>query len=279
MKLLKNAKPLTPVLILSLLGVLLSLYLTFNHFFSESLKFCITGKECDIVQQSSYSSLMGIPVALVGVLGYATIIATIFSSLSGRIKWILLFIFSTVGVSFSVYLTYIEIFEIKAICSFCVISALLMLLIFYFVLNTANSMLPKLSFINIFVFALVIFSIVFVGTHLLYSLSPPTYAEHASTSSSDFQMKLAKHLTQKGAIMYGSFKCPHCNHQKRLFGNAFKYIRYVECHPKGPNANPSFCLAKGIRRYPSWEIDGRFYEGMLSLEQLAKISRYKMRKD
>jgi glutaredoxin len=75
--------------------------------------------------------------------------------------------------------------------------------------------------------------------------------------------------------MYGSYQCPHCTTQKYLFGEkAFKYINYVECHPGGKNANPALCLEKGITRYPTWEINGRFYVGAMSLQRLAEISGY-----
>jgi protein-disulfide isomerase len=81
-------------------------------------------------------------------------------------------------------------------------------------------------------------------------------------------------MADHGAVMYGSFKCPHCNLQKEMFGGAFRYIKYVECNPKGENADPSLCLAKGIMNYPTWEIDGKFYEGAMPLEQLSKITGY-----
>ena len=96
----------------------------------------------------------------------------------------------------------------------------------------------------------------------------------ASSGANDFQTGLAKYLGKTGAVMYGSFQCSHCNQQKRLFGSAFKYITYVECHPKGQNANPSLCLAKGIMNYPTWEIGGRYYEGAMTLAKISEISGY-----
>lgn len=87
---------------------------------------------------------------------------------------------------------------------------------------------------------------------------------------------LAKHLQKVGAKMYGAYWCPHCQHQKELFGNpAFsRYINYIECDPRGQNAKPALCRTAKIEGYPTWEINGKFYPGTQSLEDLAKLSGY-----
>lgn len=261
---------LIPILILSLMGIIVSAYLTYHYFNTEDVAFCITGEDCEIVKESKYSSILGIPVAVLGILGYFSISLATISSFTKRRKWMLLFFLSTAGVAFSAYLTWLEFFKINAICSYCIVSALLMLSILGFVLSIMNSMHPKSSALNILFTGLVIFSVVFMGSYSIQSSS----ADSDLGPSDPFQTGLAEHLGSQDAKMYGSFKCPHCNQQKELFGEAFSNIRYVECHPRGENANPSLCLAKGIRRYPTWEINGRFYEGMMPLKQLAEISGY-----
>jgi len=268
-KLSKN-KNLIPVLVLSLSGILISLYLTYTYYSTSGFSFCITGQDCEIVKESAYSSMMGIPVALIGVIGYIAItIVTLFTFTKKR-KWMMLFVLSTTGVAFSAYLTYIELFRINAVCSYCVLSAVLMVVILLLVLSMLGSMHPGTSLSNLLIIALVIFGVVVTGAHSIQSSSTMKDLE----PSSEFQKGLAEHLGNIGATMYGSFECPHCNHQKELFGQAFSYIDYVECNSRGENANPSLCLAKGIRRYPTWEINGKFYEGMMPLKQLAEISNY-----
>ena len=75
----------------------------------------------------------------------------------------------------------------------------------------------------------------------------------ARRESSDQSIALAKKLTKEGAVMYGAFWCPHCKRQKELFGReAWKYINYVECAPKGYGANPVVCLQKEVDGYPTW---------------------------
>lgn len=59
----------------------------------------------------------------------------------------------------------------------------------------------------------------------------------------------AKCLTEKGAVMYGAEWCSHCKEQKAIFGDSFKFIKYVEC----PD-NTKLCLDNGITGYPTWII-------------------------
>lgn len=97
----------------------------------------------------------------------------------------------------------------------------------------------------------------------------------ASTEDSSFDAalieKLALFLKEKGMVMYGADWCPHCQEQKKEFGDSFKEIDYVECDAKGPDANPDECVAQGIEGYPTWIYQGTKYPGIKSLSELAKI--------
>ena len=73
--------------------------------------------------------------------------------------------------------------------------------------------------------------------------------------------KFAKCLAEKGATMYGAEWCGHCQDQKNMFGDSFKYINYVEC----PN-KPDICLNAGIKGYPTWIINGVLYPGVQVLK-------------
>src|SRR3989344_9302749 len=82
----------------------------------------------------------------------------------------------------------------------------------------------------------------------------------------------AKCLTEKGVVMYGAFWCPHCARTKARFGSAFKYIKYVECDPKGDAQQAELCISKGIERYDTWDfVNGERYDkGEPSFELLAE---------
>ncbi len=78
----------------------------------------------------------------------------------------------------------------------------------------------------------------------------------------------ARCLAEKEITMYGADWCPHCQNEKARFGNAFKYVPYVEC----PD-NPKLCLEKGVEGYPTWMFpDGTKFEGELGLEGLSKAT-------
>ena len=96
----------------------------------------------------------------------------------------------------------------------------------------------------------------------------------ADTASTSYEKQLAEHLTAQNATMYGAFWCPHCADQKELFGKAVKYLPYVECDPDGEDPQPQLCRDKNIAGYPTWEIDGEFYPGTRSLQELARLSGF-----
>jgi uncharacterized membrane protein len=116
------------ILVIALIGTVEASYLTYVHYYGLSALPCF-GKHaghssCLTVQSSVYAKLAGIPVALLGLLGYLAILASVFvRGESGRAAG---FCVALIGCGFSFYLTYREIFTIKHICEWCVGSACLM---------------------------------------------------------------------------------------------------------------------------------------------------------
>jgi len=107
----------------AVLGLGVAGYLTYAHYAGIDPA-CGIAHGCSRVQASDWSDLAGIPVALIGLLGYLVIFATLFvPGERGRLAAVGL---SWVGFGFSIYLTYVEIHEIDAICQWCVASALCM---------------------------------------------------------------------------------------------------------------------------------------------------------
>jgi uncharacterized membrane protein len=106
------------------LGVGVAGYLTYVHY-AGLQPFCAGGSHgCERVQSSSYASLAGIPVAVLGLAGYAAIaIALIAPGERARLAAAAL---AVSGFGFSAYLTYLELFVIDAICQWCVASAALL---------------------------------------------------------------------------------------------------------------------------------------------------------
>ncbi len=85
---------------------------------------CVAGGGCQTVAESSYSHIAGVNIAVFGIVGYVALLATaFFASDYARFGG---FAVALGGFGFSVYLTYLEIFKIEAICQWCVASAVLM---------------------------------------------------------------------------------------------------------------------------------------------------------
>lgn len=90
---------------------------------------CIAGGHgCQTVAESAYSHLAGVNIAIFGIVGYVVLLAC--ALLRGDGPRLAGFAISLIGFGYSLYLTYLELFTIDAICQWCVASAVLMTLLF-----------------------------------------------------------------------------------------------------------------------------------------------------
>lgn len=113
------------VAILGVVGLGIAGYLTYVHY-ADVEPVCATGS-CAEVQASEYADVGGVPVALIGLAGYATILATLL--VPGELGRAATALFGLAGFGYSAYLTYLELDVIDAICQWCVASAVVMTLI------------------------------------------------------------------------------------------------------------------------------------------------------
>ena len=90
---------------------------------------CIAGSSgCETVANSTYSHLLGVNIAVFGIVGYVLLLAmALWHGDGARMAG---FGISLAGFGYSVYLTYLELFKIEAICQWCVGSAVLMTILF-----------------------------------------------------------------------------------------------------------------------------------------------------
>lgn len=116
------------IALLALVGLFVSLYLWLNQLVGGEIK-CGTGG-CDVVQASRWARFLGIPVAFYGVAGYSAILAIALfalrpAALGSRRPLLWLAVLATGGFLFTLWLTYLELFVIHAICRWCVASAVI----------------------------------------------------------------------------------------------------------------------------------------------------------
>jgi thiol-disulfide isomerase/thioredoxin len=110
-----------------------------------------------------------------------------------------------------------------------------------------------------------------IGVVTLLVLGGITFYSYRQDTAPGALDAFAACLVEKGATFYGTFWCPYCQSQKKLFGNSAKHLPYVECStPNGKEQLP-ICTEKGIKGYPTWEYaDGSRDGGKVTLERLAE---------
>jgi uncharacterized membrane protein len=119
---------------LTVIGLLVSVYMTIYKITSND-NMCIGSKDCSVVNASRYSEVYNVPVAVIGVAGYAAILAVLllerkagFLQQNGSMVF---FGLSLTGFLFTLYLIFVEVALIKAYCPFCITSQVAMTLIFF----------------------------------------------------------------------------------------------------------------------------------------------------
>jgi uncharacterized membrane protein len=105
-------------------GIAVSALSLRHHYATSATSFCTFGQSfnCDLVNRSEYSTFLGVPVALLGILGYAAILWLATWYRSNPDAPALLLIGSLVGLGFALYLTYIEAYVLLAWCILCLSS-------------------------------------------------------------------------------------------------------------------------------------------------------------
>jgi uncharacterized membrane protein len=116
------------MLVLSVIGLGVATYLTIIHYAGINPA-CTAGQSCVKVQTSQWSKVAGIPVALLGLIGYIGITASLLVPDREESRLATLGL-TLIGFAFSAYLTYRELFSIHAICEWCASSAVILTVLF-----------------------------------------------------------------------------------------------------------------------------------------------------
>jgi uncharacterized membrane protein len=250
---------------LSIAGILLTSYLTWTHWIGSSVKGCAVGSSCDIVLSSTWATLLGLPTSAWGLFAYITLAGIAFIKRVDR-HWQAAWFVTFFGVLYSAYLTTVSLTILHSACPYCLTSLALMTTLFVLTTLQRPATLANFTWSSWLTKTAPPAAAVILLLHLNYSgiLGEPPAAE-------DPQVRmLAIHLTQSGAKMYGAFWCPHCLQQKSYFGASAIRLPYIECTPNGQSGPQSpECKAAAIQSYPTWIINGKRIEEVLTLKQLA----------
>lgn len=135
----KNAKKASQIMLL--FGMAVALFLTYHHYvllYNPSTSFCSISQSvsCDIVNTSSYSELFGIPIALFGFLTYTLLLALLLTKNSKAL--LCAKIISSLTVLFTLYLIYVSKVLINAWCPLCMLTYMVNMSVFVFLLKYDN---------------------------------------------------------------------------------------------------------------------------------------------
>ncbi|GAB2282489.1 ribosome biosynthesis protein lto1 [Dionaea muscipula] len=279
------------------LGFLETSYLTYLKL-SNSEAACPVGGggACGDVLNSDYSVVYGFPLPLIGMVAYGVVLVlglqlpekTLPFGISKNVGRLMLLSTTASMAAASTYFLFLLSTKFAgASCLYCLASATLSFSLFFVsVKELGLHEIQKVLAIPLCTAAMVV---AVLGTS--YSSAQPVlpssaeidlpyYSSEITTESSPLALSLAKHLRSVGAKMYGAFWCSHCLEQKEIFGReAAELLDYVECFPDGYRKGVKIakvCANAGIDGFPTWVIDGQVLSGDQELEELARVSGFKI---
>lgn len=277
---------------IAIIGAILTAYLAVVEFTGGQAA-CPT-EGCNIVLQSPYAKVFGVPLPFFGFLGYLGMAVLALGPLAVKqetnkllrtqledISWLFLFIGGCAMAVFSAYLMYLLAFEIQAFCPYCVTSALSSFALFILaIIGRQWDDLGQIAFTGVLVVFVTLVGVVGLYSSVSKADAPTETASGVApppiqNTSGPSEIALAQHLQEIGATKYSAYWCPHCQQQRELFGReAFEYINSIECAEDGQDAQPQLCRDAGVQGFPSWEINGTLYSGARPLSELADLSGY-----
>lgn len=107
------------ITVLALIGIVLSAVSLKNHYSGTPTEYCDLGDNfnCDLVNRSVYSQVGPVPVALIGLMGYAALL--VLARMRGKKPALLMLVAAVTGLGFSLYLTYVEAYLLGVWCILC----------------------------------------------------------------------------------------------------------------------------------------------------------------
>ena len=180
-------------------GLVVAGYLTATKLMGGSAAFCTAGGGCDAVQSSRYAMLLSVPTALWGALAYAAVGGLAAAGLTAT-RWQAAFAIAAGAVGFSAYLTWISATVIRALCGYCLTSGAIAVVLLALLVGRRPAGAGRRA-------AAPARLITLGAVSALGAIIVGAFIFAASPESSDpaYREALARHLTARGMIMYGSF--------------------------------------------------------------------------
>jgi len=181
-------------------GVVVAGYLTVTKFMGGTAAFCTAGGGCDAVQASRYAMLLGVPTALWGALAYAAIAGLAAAGLTAA-RWQAAFLIAAGAVGFSAYLTWLSAFVVQALCAYCLTSGAIAVGLLAVLLWRPPAIAGRRSPMR----PARLVTLGGVAALGAIVLGAGIFAANPESSDPTYREALARHLTDKGIVMYGAF--------------------------------------------------------------------------
>jgi len=181
-------------------GFAVSSYLTYTKATASTALFCSVGTGCDIVQASRYAHFLGLPTAAWGVALYALLVGVCVAGLTPR-RWFWVFLGAVGAVAFSAYLTFLSVFELRAVCPWCLTDAGIAVALLAVVLVRRPPLTgrrPVARPARLVTWGAAAFVATIVVAAGVWVTGKPS-------ASAPYQEALARHLASTGSIMYGAY--------------------------------------------------------------------------
>jgi uncharacterized membrane protein len=268
-------KLLWSIIILSIIGLAVSGYLTENHFVAgESGSVCDFNEviSCSLVNTSEFSELFNVPVAVFGALWFVIMGLLAWKAMKkkGEELYIPILGWSILGILFVIYMIIAEII-LQALCPFCTVVHIISVVVFVLAIILYKSSKNKLNKTRMKKLIQPWITLV-----IIVNLIPLVFFNLPSKEVQDYSNVTAC-ITENGVNMYGSFRCAVCAKTRAMFGDAFENINEIECHPQGENPQTQLCLDKKISGTPTWilEPEGeeiKRFHGFMNVDELKEFS-------
>jgi uncharacterized membrane protein len=181
-------------------GFLVALYLTITKLLATQALLCEQGGGCDLVQSSRWSTFFGAPTAAWGAVVYAGIAALALAGFTAQ-RWLFTFLLAVAATSFSAYLTWIELFVLRAICPYCVVVALIAVALVVVLLVRRPAVVARRTWSQ----PLRLAGIAVATGVVTVVVSAAAFQADTGLMQSSGQEGLARHLASSGAIFYGAY--------------------------------------------------------------------------
>jgi uncharacterized membrane protein len=188
------------VIALAAVGVAIAGYLTVTKLMGGSAAFCTAGGGCDAVQSSRYATMLGVPTALWGALAYAAIGGLALARLNPP-RWQAAFALAAGAVGFSVYLTWISASVIHAFCPYCLASGAVAVVLLGVLVWRGRTLGGRRSPARPARMA----TVGVAAALAAIVLGAGIYAANPESAEPAYREGLARHLKDRGAVMYGAF--------------------------------------------------------------------------